>query len=85
MLHTEVDEGADDDLTLVFVHGYALNLDCWHFQRLHFRGRLRQGLLRPALPWQVNPLGGGALQDSPAGRGPVPGPRRRSSAPDQWF
>jgi pimeloyl-ACP methyl ester carboxylesterase len=42
VLHTEVDEGADDDLTLVFVHGYALNLDCWHFQRLHFRSRLRQ-------------------------------------------
>ena len=42
VLHTEVDEGNDDDLTLVFVHGYALNLDCWHFQRLHFRGRLRQ-------------------------------------------
>ena len=42
VLHTEVDEGADDDLTLLFVHGYALNLDCWHFQRLHFRGRLRQ-------------------------------------------
>jgi pimeloyl-ACP methyl ester carboxylesterase len=42
VLHTEVDEGAEDDLTLVYVHGYALNLDCWHFQRLHFRGRLRQ-------------------------------------------
>jgi pimeloyl-ACP methyl ester carboxylesterase len=42
VLHTEVDEGADDDLTLVYVHGYALNLDCWHFQRLHFRGTLRQ-------------------------------------------
>jgi pimeloyl-ACP methyl ester carboxylesterase len=42
VLHTEVDEGADDDLTLLFVHGYALNLDCWHFQRLHFRGQLRQ-------------------------------------------
>ena len=41
VLHTEVDEGAEDDLTLVYVHGYALNLDCWHFQRLHFRGRLR--------------------------------------------
>jgi pimeloyl-ACP methyl ester carboxylesterase len=27
--------------TLVFVHGYALNLDCWHFQRLHFRGKRR--------------------------------------------
>ncbi|QDP95594.1 alpha/beta hydrolase [Microlunatus elymi] len=27
--------------TLVFVHGYALSLDCWHFQRKHFRGRYR--------------------------------------------
>jgi hypothetical protein len=42
VLHTEVDEGGADDITLLFVHGYALNLDCWHFQRLHFRGRLRQ-------------------------------------------
>ena len=42
-LHTEVDElpadggtspaGPEDDLTLVLVHGYALSLDCWHFQR----------------------------------------------------
>jgi pimeloyl-ACP methyl ester carboxylesterase len=42
VLHIEVDEGADDDLTLVYVHGYALNLDCWHFQRLHLRGQLPQ-------------------------------------------
>ncbi|HEY9469250.1 MAG TPA: alpha/beta hydrolase [Propionibacteriaceae bacterium] len=42
VVHTEVDEGPSDDFTLVFVHGYGLNLDCWHFQRLHFRGRLRQ-------------------------------------------
>lgn len=47
VLHTEVDEvdgsaaGRGDDLTLVFVHGYALSLDCWHFQRRHFRGRIR--------------------------------------------
>ena len=41
VVHTEVDEGPSDDFTLVFVHGYGLNLDCWHFQRLHFRGRLR--------------------------------------------
>lgn len=27
--------------TIVFVHGYALDLDCWHFQRKHFRGRHR--------------------------------------------
>ncbi len=50
-LHTEIDEvgpdGPDPGLgpeppTLVWVHGYALNLDCWHFQRQHFRGRVRQ-------------------------------------------
>ncbi len=46
VLHTEVDEVAEaevdaDDLTLVFVHGYALSLDCWHFQRKHYRGRVR--------------------------------------------
>jgi pimeloyl-ACP methyl ester carboxylesterase len=49
-LHAEVDEPASGQSppregqpapTLVFVHGYALNLDCWHFQRQHFRGRLR--------------------------------------------
>ncbi|HEU4909565.1 MAG TPA: alpha/beta hydrolase [Propionibacteriaceae bacterium] len=44
VLHTEVDEGPADDFTLVFVHGYGLNLDCWHFQRQHFRGQLRQVL-----------------------------------------
>lgn len=55
LLHTEVDAvdiaptpapgapaRADDDLTIVFVHGYALSLDCWHFQRKHFRGSVRQ-------------------------------------------
>jgi pimeloyl-ACP methyl ester carboxylesterase len=51
-LHAEVDERApyarerevredDAELTLVFVHGFALNLDCWHFQRAAFRGRRR--------------------------------------------
>ena len=42
-LHAEIDEPATDtgEPTLVFVHGYALNLDCWHFQRQHFRGRRR--------------------------------------------
>ncbi len=53
-LHTEVDElpadggespaGPDDDLTLVLVHGYALSLDCWHFQRKHFRNKIRMVL-----------------------------------------
>lgn len=42
-LHVEVDEPGEDasGLTVVFVHGYALNLDCWHFQRKALRGRHR--------------------------------------------
>ncbi len=45
-LHVEVDEVPDGeaaayDLTVVLVHGYALNLDCWHFQRAGLRGRVR--------------------------------------------
>ena len=39
-LHVEVDE-ADSPVTLVFCHGYSLNLDCWYFQRQHYRGRVR--------------------------------------------
>jgi pimeloyl-ACP methyl ester carboxylesterase len=46
-LHVEVDE-LDPELrqpasalTIVFVHGYALNLDCWHFQRAAYRGLVR--------------------------------------------
>lgn len=48
MLHAEVDEvrpyGGQPDTsqpTLVFMHGYSLNLDCWFFQRDAFRGRHR--------------------------------------------
>ncbi|MDT0185603.1 alpha/beta hydrolase [Microbacterium sp. ARD31] len=48
-LHVEIDEPADfggrpstdDDLTVMFVHGYSLNLDCWHFQRAAYRGQVR--------------------------------------------
>jgi pimeloyl-ACP methyl ester carboxylesterase len=52
-LYVEVDEadsgsasrgagGADGVRpTLVFAHGYALNLDCWHFQRASLRGDYR--------------------------------------------
>ena len=45
-LHVEVDEvpasaRRDGQPTVVFVHGYALNLDCWHFQRAAYRGRFR--------------------------------------------
>ena len=49
ILHAEVDEVApygtgtrhDDKATVVFVHGFALTSDCWHFQRLAFRGKRR--------------------------------------------
>ncbi len=47
VLHAEIDdvEGTPtEDLTIVFVHGYALSLDCFHFQRAHYRGRVRQVL-----------------------------------------
>jgi len=51
-LYVEVDELLDAQstrrrradspgLTVVFVHGYALNLDCWHFQRAGYRGLVR--------------------------------------------
>jgi pimeloyl-ACP methyl ester carboxylesterase len=47
-LHVEVDEYAGQrrrrstpGLTVVFVHGYALTLDSWHFQRAAYRGRAR--------------------------------------------
>jgi pimeloyl-ACP methyl ester carboxylesterase len=42
-LHVEVDEAGPGGsaLTLVFCHGYALNLDCWHFQRAAYRGLVR--------------------------------------------
>jgi pimeloyl-ACP methyl ester carboxylesterase len=52
VLHAEVDEVAPyengtgtrhspGEATVVLVHGYALNLDCWHFQRKYFRGKRR--------------------------------------------
>ncbi|MEO5651482.1 MAG: alpha/beta hydrolase [Marmoricola sp.] len=52
VLHAEVDElspyggegrreHAAPEVTVVFVHGYALNLDCWHFQREAMRGKHR--------------------------------------------
>ena len=50
-LHAEIDEfvpevtggrrakhAAAPPATLVFIHGYSLHLDCWHFQRAAFRG-----------------------------------------------
>jgi pimeloyl-ACP methyl ester carboxylesterase len=32
-LHVEIDGDAHSDLTVVFVHGFTLSMDCWHFQR----------------------------------------------------
>lgn len=44
VLHVEIDElpdGSTNPLTIVFAHGYALNLDSWHFQREALRGHAR--------------------------------------------
>jgi pimeloyl-ACP methyl ester carboxylesterase len=44
-LHVEVEEAHPSapwhDLTVIFVHGYALNQDCFHFQRLALHGSAR--------------------------------------------
>jgi pimeloyl-ACP methyl ester carboxylesterase len=49
-LHVEVDEydgtgrrrrTRAPELTVVFAHGYSLNLDSWHFQRAAYRGQVR--------------------------------------------
>ena len=48
-VHVEVDEpdvhggapATDESLTVVFVHGYSLNLDSWHFERAGYRGQVR--------------------------------------------
>lgn len=43
-LHVEIDEPSshlEPDLTVVFVHGFTLNLDSWHFQRAAYRGLVR--------------------------------------------
>lgn len=48
-LYAEVDERApygtapeaENEVTVVLVHGFALTLDCWHFQRQALRGRRR--------------------------------------------
>jgi pimeloyl-ACP methyl ester carboxylesterase len=41
-IHAEVDEPAQpSDVTVIFCHGYALNLHSWHFQRLALRPHAR--------------------------------------------
>ena len=84
-LHVEVDE-ADPGVpagapTLVFVHGYILDLDCWHFQRAALRGRLPDGVLRPAQPRPVRPLDAAPQHHRPAG--PRPGRRARPGRADR--
>jgi len=32
-LHVEIDGDLRSELTVVFVHGFTLSMDCWHFQR----------------------------------------------------
>ncbi|GAA3544943.1 alpha/beta fold hydrolase [Nocardioides daeguensis] len=34
-------KGDPPPVTVVFVHGFCLNLDCWHFQRAAYRGLVR--------------------------------------------
>ena len=71
-LHVEVDEAhasaAWRDLTVVFVHGYALNQDCFHYQRLALRGIGAAGAVRPALARAVWPRLAGVVDDGTAGR-----------------
>jgi pimeloyl-ACP methyl ester carboxylesterase len=57
-LHVEVDEPEPPTqprgrrsrpkppLTVIFAHGYALEMDCWHFQREHFRDEHYRGHVR---------------------------------------
>lgn len=62
-LHVEVDEPDDParaDLTVIFSHGYSLNLDSWHFERRDLRGTAR------LVFWDQRSHGRSA-------RGPVPG------------
>lgn len=47
-LHVEVDEPdpaqqipGTENLTVLFVHGFALSMDAWHEQRAHLRGKVR--------------------------------------------
>ena len=77
-LHAEVDEIAPyegehlkhrpDEATLVFVHGYALNLDCWHFQRLGFRGKRRMVFYDQRSHGRSDPAGHGDATIEQLGR-----------------
>ena len=40
-LHVEVEGDENAALTVVFVHGFTLSMDCWHFQRRDLAGLAR--------------------------------------------
>lgn len=44
-INVEVDDGPDDEPTVVLVHGWMCTLDTWHYQRLALRGRCRMVLM----------------------------------------
>ncbi len=87
VLHVEVDDALpsapSDGLTMIFCHGYALNQNCWHYQRRDLRslGRLvfadqrahgRSARGRPSLS-TIDQLGLdlGAIVDAIGGDGPL--------------
>ena len=76
-LVVEVDELDPDlrqrasKLTLVFCHGYALNLDCWHFQRAAYRGLVR------SVYYDQRSHGRSGRSPAAGGRGRARRPRRR--------
>lgn len=37
-LRRKVEVNVPEDLTLIFAHGYGLNMDCWHFERRDLAG-----------------------------------------------
>lgn len=37
-LHVEVDGDLDAGVTIVFIHGFTLSMDCWHYQRRDLGG-----------------------------------------------
>ena len=42
-LYAEIDDESEaaDDLTVIFCHGYGLDLDCWHYQRAALQSKAR--------------------------------------------
>src|SRR3954447_13136976 len=50
VLHVEEDGPRDAALTVIFVHGWALRLGSWHYQRLGLAGRGFGGLTATGKP-----------------------------------